>query len=198
MPTIYSAYYPELSDLLDVPIYDIPSPQKGDILEWIEQEYRKARGCGLESIGPAVLPALWQQQSKNWEDITLRYAKDIIFYVHNFICKLPNRFCPDERTRTSLFSILMDPLLERYQKAIAHVEFIVKVERIGTPLTLNHYYNDNLQKLRLGRLREAMEKLAVPCQSGDKDVGKFVKLDVIAASVPMGNIEHTILDIHRY
>ncbi len=129
--------YSELCDLLPDNL-SIPRNQDSDVVNWIEQEYRRTRGCGLVSLGPDVLPTLWQQQSKNWEVITNLYIKDILFFVHDFIVRLLRHVCPDERTRNGLFSTLLDPILERYRRAIKHVHFIVKVERFGTPLTLNH------------------------------------------------------------
>ena len=188
--------YSELHNLLPNNL-TIPDTPEGSVIEWIEGEYRRARGCGLVSIGPAILPTLWQQQSKNWEVITHRYIKDIIFFIHDFIAKLLRHVCPDDRTRTGLFSILFDHILERYQKAIDHVNFIVKVERFGTPLTLNHYFSDNVQDFRMDRQMKAMEKLAVDkWDNRGISEGKFVKLDNIPKAIPMGNMDHTVLDIH--
>jgi hypothetical protein len=189
----------EFSELLDLFPADfvIPSTQTSNVLEWIEREYRKARGRGLESIGPAVLPTLWQQQSRNWEAITLSYFKDVIGYVHKFICKLLFHVCPNDRTRNSLFSLLVDLLLDRYHIVVDHVKFLIKVERFGTPLTLNHYFSDNLQKFRMDRVQKALEDVAQEkfSRHGSPE-GKFVKLESIATAIPMGNVEHTVLDIH--
>jgi hypothetical protein len=113
--------------------------------------------------------------------------------VHTFICKLLQHVCPDERTRTGLFSILLDHLLEEYQKAINHVNFIIKVERFGTPLTQNHYFSDNIQKFRMDRVKKAMIDTS---REVNGESGRFVQLERIATAVPMSNIEHTVLDIH--
>jgi hypothetical protein len=37
-------------------------------------------------------------------------------------------------------------LSQHYQKAPSSTEFLLEVEHSDTPLTLNHYFNDNLQK----------------------------------------------------
>jgi hypothetical protein len=186
--------YSMLADLLPDD-WHCPPPQTGTIIDWIEKEYRNSRGYGLEAVGPSVLPILWQQQSKNWEGITLDYLRDVIGFVHDFVCKLLHYVCPDKRTFTGLFSILQDQLLERYSDAVNHVKFIIAVERFGTPLTQNHYFSDNLQKFRMDRLQKALEQVAVPSPY-DRSSDKYVKLDDIATAVPMGNLEHTILDIH--
>ena len=43
-------------------------------------------------------------------------------------------------------NVLMADLTKRYVKAINQVKFLLEVERGGTPMTLNHYFNDNLEK----------------------------------------------------
>jgi hypothetical protein len=45
------------------------------------------------------------------------------------------------------------------------------------------------------RLEKAMEKISVDMER-DGNWEKFVKLENIATAIPMGNVEHTILDIH--
>lgn len=56
---------------------------------------------------------------------------------------------------------MTDELLERYEKAMSHTHFILRVERKGTPLTTNHYFNDNLQKDRVKRLKSALKGQAI-------------------------------------
>jgi len=43
-------------------------------------------------------------------------------------------------------SLLTDHLLEKYRSAIAYVNFLLEIELDGTPATLNHYFNKNLEK----------------------------------------------------
>jgi hypothetical protein len=192
---------PECSILTDLlpPSWERPSPPSENIIQWIEREYRNSRSYGLEAVGASVLPILWQQQSKNWEGVTLDYMSKVIIFVHAFVCKLLHYVCPDKRTFSGLCSILQDSLVERYVKALHHVKFIVSVERFGTPLTLNHYFSDNLQKFRQDRLQKALEKMAVTGNqigfSPRISLEKHIRLDSVTTAVPMGNLEN-ILDIH--
>jgi hypothetical protein len=193
----YDVQYPELSDL-------IPSdsktrePNDRNIMEWIGEEYRKARGFGLATIGPSILPTIWQEQSKNWDYLTMAYFRDIVFCVHDFICKVLAYICPDERVRSGLWSSLQELLIERYQKAITHVQFILQVERLGTPLTSNHYFNENLQKFKARRLEQMLGKHAEKAydSNGYTSTDMVVKLPQIQQSMTMNNAEHTIQDIH--
>jgi hypothetical protein len=188
--------YPELSDLILTNRVD-PEPSDRNILEWIGEEYRKARGFGLAIIGPSILPTIWQEQSKNWEDLTNAYIADIVFFVHDFTFKALAHVCPDEGVRSGLWSVLQERLVDRYRAAVQHVDFIIRVERFGTPLTTDPYFNENLQKCKADRLEKLLGKHA-EAQEGSAwhQRNKLVRLDRIKQSMTVDNSEHTIQDIH--
>lgn len=81
-------------------------PSEQNIMEWIREEYRTTRGFGLGTIGPSILPTIWQEQSKNWECLTTTYIGDILYFVHEFTCKTLAHIIVDERVRSSLWSLL--------------------------------------------------------------------------------------------
>ncbi|PMD52427.1 uncharacterized protein K444DRAFT_706517 [Hyaloscypha bicolor E] len=192
--------YPELSSLFPDE-GDAPEPQHRRILDWIEHEYRKARGSGLQVISPSVLPTLWQQQSNNWRTMTRKYLADIIIYVHDFICKLMEHVCQEERTRSGLMAILLERFIDQYKVAIKHVEFLLEVELDGTPLTKNPSFQENLHKFRLERLGAAMSKSSIATDnlrdaSGQEINGTVVRLEDVMLSGPMGDTEHAVNDIY--
>jgi Dynamin central region len=192
--------YPELSSLFP-DVGDAPEPQHRHILDWIEQEYRKARGSGLQVISPSVLPTLWQQQSNNWRAMTRKYLSDIIIYVHDFICKLMEHVCQEERTRSGLMAILLERFIDQYKVAIKHVDFLLEVELDGTPLTKNPSFQENLHKFRLERLGAAMSKSSIATDnlrdaSGQEIKGTVVRLEDVMLSGPMGDIQHAVNDIY--
>ncbi|KIM98383.1 hypothetical protein OIDMADRAFT_43388 [Oidiodendron maius Zn] len=192
--------YPELSNLFRDE--EIPSePEQLHILNWIENEYRKARGSGLQVISPSVLPTLWQQQSIKWRTMTRSYLEDIILYVHDFICKLMEHVCKEERTRSGLMLILLEKFIDQYKVAIKHVEFLLEVELDGMPLTKNPSFQENLHKFRLERLGTSMSKSSI-ATNNLKDVcdqeikGTVVRLEDVMLSGPMGDIEYAVNDIY--
>lgn len=193
-----SSEYPELLDILQEDLR-ISLVKRCDILAWIETEYRKARGYSLEVMDPNILPMLWQEQSSNWQGITLSFMNDIIVYVHDFICRLLRHVCPDNKVRSGLLAFIMDDLLAKYAVAIKHVEFILRVERHGTLLTKNHYFGDTLSKMRNDRLIKAMKKLefdAPPKSKHDWDIVKVVPVAAMTTALSQGNLEHAVDDIH--
>ncbi|KAH9210651.1 dynamin [Leptodontidium sp. 2 PMI_412] len=139
--------YPELSDLILTDRVAHESSNR-NIMDWIGEEYRRARGFGLAAIGPSILPTIWQEQAKNWEGLTFAYIADMVFFVHDFTCKALAHVCRDEGVRSGLW----------YHKTVDHVRFLIEVERFGTPMTMNHYFNEKLQKLKADRLEKLLAK----------------------------------------
>ncbi|KAG9234025.1 dynamin GTPase [Amylocarpus encephaloides] len=150
----------------------------------------EAEACipGLQQI-PSQIPS--PEQSKNWERLTLTYIADIIFFVHDFIYKALAHVCHDEGVRSSLWSVLQKNLFDGYGRAINHVRFIIQVEKFGTPLTTNHYYNENLQKCKTRRAAKLLGKYAT-----SQDSHKPGKLDQIIQPTAMDNSEYVIQENH--
>ncbi|RFU33727.1 hypothetical protein B7463_g2600, partial [Scytalidium lignicola] len=186
--------YPELLDLI-TNYGETSKPIEQGIIEWIGEEYRKARGFGLAPFGPSIFPTIWQQQSKNWEGLTLAYIEDIVLFVHDFVYKALSHVCPDEGIRFSLWSVLQEQLVDSYRVAIRHVQFIIQVERFGTPLTMNSYFNDRLQKRR--SLRSEKSEYVNNSNRGDEP-NNFTRLSQLEKSTVMNNSEYTIEDFHDF
>lgn len=185
--------YPEILILLADKENTAQHEDRG-IIEWIDAEYRRARGGGLQVSLPSVLPTLWQKQSRNWRAMTWEYFSDIITFVHNFIVKLMEQVCPDERTRSGLMAILLEKLIAQYQVAINHVEFLLDVELDGTPLTKNPSFQENLQKYRLERLDYL--KSEKTSNESEGEIGDGVpRLEDALLSRPTGDIDFAVNDI---
>ena len=185
--------YPELEDLVPGD-WVTPKPSDQNIMEWIAKEHKKARSFGLATIGPSVIPTIWQEQTKNWEGLTMGYIRNIVFLVHDFICKALAHVCVDERVRNSLWSVLQENLIDRYKQAINHAEFILRVERYGTQLTNNRFFNKNLQKSKTSRMDKLKRHSNSPKQK--KRSEKITNEARAQNSTSIGNAEHTVEQIH--
>lgn len=122
----------------------LTAPLRG-IVKWLEATYMNSRGFELGTFEPNLLSNVMKKQSVKWKDLALGYISDVVVLVHRFIRRLLASLCADERVRENLLSILMDPLLEKYRIAIDEVQFLLRMEMRGTPMTENHYFNDSLQ-----------------------------------------------------
>lgn len=134
----------DLEDLLH-PQESLTLPISG-IMIWLEDKYRGSRGFELGTLGSNLLSAIMKEQSRRWEALALGYISDVIVMTHSFILGLLEGICIDGRVKSGLMSVLVDGLVERYGKAREQVQFLLDIERAGRPATLNHYFNDNLDK----------------------------------------------------
>lgn len=122
-----------------------PSFKRG-IFPWIEEVYSNSRGFEIATVNPGLLSSLMRKQSVKWPILARGYISDIISVVHAFIRQALEVVSKNTQISTNIMSLLMDDLIEKYKQAISKVEVLLRIEREGTPLTLNHYFNDNLEK----------------------------------------------------
>ena len=141
-------YMENHEDLVDLVQEDslISPPQLFRIKQWLENVYESSRGFELGTFDASLLPIIWRKQSANWEALALGYVDDVVSLVHKFTLDLLAEICKDPRARQGLHSVLLDQLTDRYKKSIEHTKFLLVVERSGTPMTMNHYFADNLEK----------------------------------------------------
>jgi hypothetical protein len=124
----------------------IPLPEPQGIFKWLTGIYKNCRGFEMGTFDPSVLTATMHAQSEKWENFALGYIGDIIALTHFFVVTSLREICRDERVWRGLVSVLTDHLVPNYEAALNQAKFILKVERSRTPMTLNHYFNDNLEK----------------------------------------------------
>ena len=135
----------EIEDLLQ-PQESVPAANGKPIAHWLREVYESSRGFELGTFDSSILATTMKAQSTKWAAIALGYISDVVTVVHRFVDRVLQSICSDFRIKSELLSVLMDGLLERYQKAIDQVSFLLEVERTGTPMTLNLYFNDTLEK----------------------------------------------------
>lgn len=85
-------------------------------------------------------------QSVKWTGIALGYINDVVTTLHQFVHQALDAICPVQFVKSGVFSVLRDGLFGRYDKAINQVRVLLENERTGTPMTSDHYLNDNLKK----------------------------------------------------
>ncbi|ENH74233.1 Interferon-induced GTP-binding protein Mx [Fusarium oxysporum f. sp. cubense race 1] len=176
--------YPDLEGILTKD-WTSHQPSKG-IMPWITQMHRRSRGVELGTFGPRVLSSAFQEQSIYWQKMATQYLSKVIFSVHKFILGALGKVCYEARILDELISGLMADLLARYQGGMNRAIHLVHIEAHKKPCTLNHYFNENLQKARNDRINKA------------KDTGQqVVKLDDISSVVNnQSNTQHTAEEIH--
>lgn len=140
---------PELKDVVTQQTWE-SFPSDSDIYEWLKELYQSSRGFEIGTFSASLLATSMKKQSAKWPDFAKGYISDVITIVHGFIVKALEIACVDKRAFNHLLSIMMDNLLDKYQRALTQVDFLLHVERNQAPKTLNHYFNENLQRLYVG------------------------------------------------
>ena len=128
----------DIADILD-PEHILDAPKSDDIEAWLRQLYESSRGFELGTFDASILATKMKNQSSKWTGISLGYVSDVIVIVHRFTCKALDVTCHDEAMKVTLMSVLFDGFHCRHQKAVQRVNFLLEVERSGTPLTTDHY-----------------------------------------------------------
>jgi GTPase SAR1 family protein len=164
------------------------------IMPWITQMHRRSRGVELGTFGPRVLSSAFQEQSIYWQKMATQYLSKVILSVHKFILGALRKICYETHILDELISGLTPDLLAKYQDGMNRAIHLVHIERHKKPYTLNHYFNENLQKARNDRINKALKKKSW----SDKDTAQqVVKLDDISSVVNnQSNSQHTAEEIH--
>ncbi|KGO67535.1 Dynamin [Penicillium italicum] len=166
------------------------------ILPWIENVYQGSRGFELGTFNSSILPSVLKKQSAKWPSLAEGYICDIISMVHIFTSKALDISCGNHRLGQNILSFLMDGLIEKYRQALSMTDFLLRIEREGTPMTLNHYLNSNLQKCRQERITTAAKKSAISVEYGNHSTEECVRVSDLTQIHHMSNVQQTVQDIH--
>ncbi|KAK2037735.1 interferon-induced GTP-binding protein Mx2 [Colletotrichum somersetense] len=169
----------ELEGIIRTDDYRCPKPLKGPMMSHIEEVFELSRGPELGTFGGTILATVFEEQSEKWEHLTLSHVSNVIVLVHEYIFQLLTELCPEKQVRDNLWNtILLDRLVNSYQRAMSHSRFLLDIERGGTPNTFNHYFNANLQKKRCERMTKTFSAMAVASPWGD-DKEQYVPMSKI-------------------
>ncbi|BAE58758.1 unnamed protein product [Aspergillus oryzae RIB40] len=182
---------PELKDVVTQQTWE-SFPSDSDIYEWLKELYQSSRGFEIGTFSASLLATSMKKQSAKWPDFAKGYISDVITIVHGFIVKALEIACVDKRVFNHLLSIMMDNLLDKYQRALTQVDFLLHVERNQAPKTLNHYFNENLQRFRQERQCSKLKSKVINNSYG----GEVIRLEDLTVLNHMSNTEYTVHDIH--
>ncbi|KAM3425678.1 hypothetical protein BST61_g7618 [Cercospora zeina] len=170
--------YNDREDLVDIlfPQESLDVPLHGEMGEWLLQVFRANRGFELGTFSASILATVMKKQSSKWASISLGFVSDVIVIVHHFISSALASICDDSNVLDTLASRLSDQL-----------------GTSNTPLTLNHYFNDNLQKIRQEKAAAHVKGKAF--HNGSH--GMVVRLEHASQPVrSMSNEQHAVQEIH--
>ncbi|KAG7126017.1 hypothetical protein HYQ44_001057 [Verticillium longisporum] len=173
---MFQGPFKELREVLQEKLPAAPTSTRVTLMEQIARIYDSSRGPELGTFGGSALAEAFRDQSQKWEPLALRYTSQAIRIVHHFIVELLKVVCPDENMRGHLMRmVLQQKLCNSYKRAMKHTQFILDIERNGPPYTLNHYFNENLQKCRTARLAASISTHSILPSSNRNASGNRIR-----------------------
>lgn len=104
----------------------------------------------------------------------MSHVSDVITLIHHFIVELLSHTCADKQVMEQLWdNVLLEKLQESYKRGMNQARVLLKIEREGTPITYNHYFNAELQKGQGKRLQNSLSSLAISTADSE---GPMVRL----------------------
>lgn len=119
----------------------------------------RSQGCELPGLfNPAIVGDLFFNQSRPWQHILHDTEEKLVLAAKIAVTLIVEHAC-DLATSDGIMRYIIRPNMESILSELhAKVEEILKPHMGGHPITLNHYFTDNLQKKREQTYRHAMSK----------------------------------------
>jgi hypothetical protein len=176
------------------PCIELP---KIGIINWIQRLHLESRGLGLGTFDNALISNVFREQSEKWNAMTMAYLSETIVMIHRFIYGALFELCANARVRENILSSIADEVRNRYNVAMGHAAFLVSIERGQNPYTLNHYFNENLQKSRGDRIAELLKgNVRYETPYGKSTIAVVNLEDVRAATSNKSNMQQSVEDVH--
>lgn len=134
---------------------------RAEYLKHIETILRRTRGRELPgTFNPMVVCDLFMEQCALWRAITYDHIEEVSSAVKTFI-ELTIGHIADNATSVVLMREVFQPKLDQLrQAAIAKNLDLLKSHTERHPITYNHYFTENLQKIRNERRqKEVMQSI---------------------------------------
>ncbi|KAK5094393.1 hypothetical protein LTS08_008612 [Lithohypha guttulata] len=181
--------FPELRTILQ-PDSEAPAQNDEPIDAWIARKHKEFRGFEIGSTNPSLITALIYEQTNSWHYHASSYVRRVIERIHRCIHDILVYVCPDEHVRQRLWKHLQPRLAKAYGVALDHTRFLVKVERQGYPVTLNHYFAQTMIKRRRQRIERTLKNMQA-WHTKDDARQPLLKLDDILNSFTSNEEQHT-------
>ncbi|KAI0381210.1 interferon-induced GTP-binding protein Mx2 [Hypomontagnella monticulosa] len=151
--------YPELEDIIFTDEYECPVPLDSPIIDHVREVFESSRGPEVGTFGGSILATAFEEQSENWEPLIHQHTSRAIALVHDYISQLLAKLCPDNHVKNQLWNMMLDDLCNAYRRAMAHADFLLKIERRGRITTVNKHFSANLQESRGQRMVQSLEPI---------------------------------------
>ncbi|KAK2811599.1 hypothetical protein FQN50_001941 [Emmonsiellopsis sp. PD_5] len=123
-------------------------------IRWVRGILTKSRGRELPgSFNPILVGELFQDQSSPWEGIARRHVESSWKLVTRFLEELLETVTDSHTFHSLLNCWISRKTNDRMIRANQSLNQLL-VDRVRHPITYNHYYTENLQKMRQANLQD--------------------------------------------
>jgi GTPase SAR1 family protein len=144
---------------------------RSEYIQHIERILQRTRGRELPgTFNPMVIAELFKEQCALWGDITSSHIARVADSVTNFIGSTAAYIADDATSTVLMREIFQSKLDQLRQAADDKVSELLVPHLQGHPITYNHYFTENLQKMRNQRReREVMRSIQTFFKISDLD-----------------------------
>ncbi|CAK40140.1 uncharacterized protein An09g02020 [Aspergillus niger] len=132
---------------------------RSEFINHIQQHMKRTRGRELPgTFNPMIIGELFQEQCSPWKDLTYQHILGTWEAVGEFLSLLTD-YVADEATSVILFDKVISPALNQLKESLIKAgEKLVGSHLQGHPITYNHYFTENIQKIRADRREVALRQ----------------------------------------
>jgi GTPase SAR1 family protein len=132
---------------------------RAEFIQKIRELLRTSRGRELPGMfNPLIVGDLFSEQSEKWEHLAQAHLRETTDMVRNFL-QLALSHLTDETTSQAILREIIDPHEEHKSKTLAKkLEELSEPHQKGHPITYNHYFIENIQKMRQKILENELRK----------------------------------------
>ncbi|KAI9039398.1 P-loop containing nucleoside triphosphate hydrolase protein [Aspergillus affinis] len=133
---------------------------RAEYTAYIGSLLRKTRGRELPgTFNPMIVRDLFLEQCGPWEKLTRSHIKNVWSSARDFLV-LAVRYIADNATSTALVDGIIFPIFDSiWQQMEQKTTELLVLHKIGHPITYNHYFTENLQKIRAERREGELGKI---------------------------------------
>ena len=120
-------------------------------IKWASHIQERIRGRELPGVfNPMIIGYIFQEQSVRWEEIARKHINIVADTCKRFVLRVLNSIGTTEVREKLTTSKILPFLKQTHQAALEELEHILK-DKACHPITYNHYFTDNIQKIQQDR-----------------------------------------------
>ncbi|KAI1915898.1 hypothetical protein LOZ65_005351 [Ophidiomyces ophidiicola] len=128
----------------------------GEFHAHVKMTYQNTRGLELPgNCNHTLLMELFHEQSNHWPVVAKRHTQSVHNLVRDFVDRVLKQVVSEEHVRLELHRVINSRLRVNLDDALDELEKICRDEKFQ-PITYNHYFTDNIQRIRNQGLKEAV------------------------------------------